>query len=145
MHFFTFCNVLQTCFADNFVMHFWKIFSHQIRKKKFLVILALLETLKLIAQKRLQKSKNVDSKCVLDFNFAPIKGYVFLIFFKKITSVVPLCKPRKIYSWVQAYNKTVNFLIFFKGQFHEIFCFRFFSCVIFPQAPENNTGIISKF
>jgi hypothetical protein len=32
-----------------------------------------------------------------------------------------------------------------KGQCHEIFCFRFFSCIIFPQAPKNNTRVISNF
>jgi hypothetical protein len=32
-----------------------------------------------------------------------------------------------------------------KVQCHKIFCFRFFSCIIFPQAPENNIGIISNF
>jgi hypothetical protein len=31
-------------------------------------------------KKRLKKSKNVFSKCVLDFNFATIKGSVFFIF-----------------------------------------------------------------
>ncbi len=40
---------------------FWKLWS-QTRKK------------------RLKKSKIVFSKCVLDFNFAPIKGFVFFIF-----------------------------------------------------------------
>ncbi len=32
-----------------------------------------------------------------------------------------------------------------KGQCHEIFCFRFFSCITFPQAPDNNIRIISNF
>ncbi len=32
-----------------------------------------------------------------------------------------------------------------KGQCHEIFCFRFFSWITFPQAPENNFRIISNF
>ncbi len=32
-----------------------------------------------------------------------------------------------------------------KGQCHEIFCLRFFSWIIFPQAPENNTSVISNF
>ncbi len=32
-----------------------------------------------------------------------------------------------------------------KGQCHEIFCFRFFSWITFPQAPENNIRIISNF
>ncbi len=31
-------------------------------------------------KKRLKKSKKVFSKCVLDFNFAPITGSVFFIF-----------------------------------------------------------------
>ncbi len=32
-----------------------------------------------------------------------------------------------------------------KGQYHEIFCFRFFSWIILPQAPDNNIRIISNF
>ncbi len=32
-----------------------------------------------------------------------------------------------------------------KGQCHEIFCFRFYSWIIFPQAPDNNVRIISNF
>ncbi len=32
-----------------------------------------------------------------------------------------------------------------KGQCHKIFCFRFFSKNTFPQAPDNNIRIISKF
>jgi hypothetical protein len=31
-----------------------------------------------------------------------------------------------------------------KGQCQEIFCFRFFSWITFPQAPENNIKVISK-
>jgi hypothetical protein len=49
---------------------FWKLWS-QIRKK------------------RLKKSKNIVCKCVLDFNFAAIKGPVFFIFFKNVKFVVP--------------------------------------------------------
>ncbi len=32
-----------------------------------------------------------------------------------------------------------------KGQCHEIFCFRFFSWITFPQAPENNSRVIYNF
>ncbi len=32
-----------------------------------------------------------------------------------------------------------------KGQCHEIFCFRVFSWITFPQAPDNNIRIISNF
>ncbi len=32
-----------------------------------------------------------------------------------------------------------------KGQCHEIFCFRFFLGIIFPQAPEKNVSIVPKF
>ncbi len=32
-----------------------------------------------------------------------------------------------------------------KGQCHEKSCFRFFSCIIFPQAPEKNITAISNF
>ncbi len=35
--------------------------------------------------------------------------------------------------------------IFWKGYCHKIFCFRFFSWVIFPQAPENNSRVILHF
>jgi hypothetical protein len=31
------------------------------------------------------------------------------------------------------------------GQWHEVFCFRFFSLVIFPQAHENKIRVISIF
>ncbi len=34
---------------------------------------------------------------------------------------------------------------FLKGQCHKIFCFSFFPCIIFPQAPENNFRVISNF
>ncbi len=33
----------------------------------------------------------------------------------------------------------------FKGQCHEIFCFRFFSLITFPQAPKNDIRVISNF
>ncbi len=36
-------------------------------------------------------------------------------------------------------------IIILKGQCHEIFCFRFFSWITFPQAPDNNIRIISNF
>ncbi len=32
-----------------------------------------------------------------------------------------------------------------KGQCHEVFCFRFFSWITFPQAPDTNIRIISNF
>jgi hypothetical protein len=34
---------------------------------------------------------------------------------------------------------------YLKGQCHEIFCFRFFSRIIFPQARENNVRVILNF
>jgi hypothetical protein len=36
-------------------------------------------------------------------------------------------------------------LPYLKGHCHEIFCFRFFSQIIFFQAPENNLRILSNF
>ncbi len=36
-----------------------------------------------------QKLKNESSKCVLDLNFAPIKGSVFSIFYKETNSLYP--------------------------------------------------------
>ncbi len=32
-----------------------------------------------------------------------------------------------------------------KGQYHEIFCFRFFSWITFPLAPENDVRVIKNF
>ncbi len=105
--FFTFTHVCQTCFAYNFFcVHFLTIFSNRFeigmkfcifwylfrffsKNYFFLVILVLIESQ--TRKKRLKKSKNVFCKCVLDFNFAPIKGSVFLIFFKKVKFVVPYC------------------------------------------------------
>jgi len=112
--FFTFTYVRQTCFAYNF---FWCIFSQlfqRIRnqreilrfltpfsifsKKNFFspisVLFSNFEAKR--AKKRLKKLKNVFCKCVLDFNFAPIKGSVFFIFKKKVKFVVPY--------WVCAFN-----------------------------------------
>ncbi len=37
------------------------------------------------------------------------------------------------------------FVFTLKGQCHEIFCFRFFSWITFPQSPDNNIRIISNF
>ncbi len=36
-------------------------------------------------------------------------------------------------------------LLSLKGQWHEIFCFGFFSRIIFPQALENNTRVVSRY
>ncbi len=40
-------------------------------------------------KRRHQKSKQILNKCVLDLNFAPIKGSVFLIKKKKLKYVLP--------------------------------------------------------
>ncbi len=84
MHFFTFTHVRQTCFAYNF---FLCIFSHLLWFFPKKIFLGHIRTyfVKLWSQtrkKRLKESKNLFSKCVLDFNFAPIKGCV-LYFLKK--------------------------------------------------------------
>ncbi len=87
--------VRQSCFANNFFcVHFLQLFQ-QIRnkwnstffdiffelKKKIWVILALFENFEARRAKNGSKNqKNLFSKCVLDFNFAPIKGSVFFIF-----------------------------------------------------------------
>jgi hypothetical protein len=44
---------------------------------------------------------------------------------------------------VNKYKELINQVL--KGQCHEIFCFRFFSYIIFLQAPENDTRVISNF
>ncbi len=81
--FFTFTHVRQTCFAQNFL---WCIFP----KTFFKVILVLFSNFEAKrAKKRLKKSKNVFSKCVLDFNFAHIKRSIFFIFQKNSNSLYP--------------------------------------------------------
>jgi len=60
-----------------------------LKKNVLMSYLYFFQTLKPTRKKRRQKSKNVLSKSVLDLNFVPIKGSVFLIFFKKIKFVVP--------------------------------------------------------
>jgi hypothetical protein len=96
--FFTFIHVRQTCFAYNFfLVHFFTTFSTDsksawnsafltpfaifFKKNIFLGhISTFFELWSQTRKKRLKKSKNVFCKCVLDFNFAPIKGSVFFIF-----------------------------------------------------------------
>jgi hypothetical protein len=95
--FFTFTHVRQTCFAYNFFfVHFFQLFQwirnqHEIlrfltpflifSKTIFLGHISTFSNFKSqLRKKQLKKSKNVFSKCVLDFNFAHIKGCVFFIF-----------------------------------------------------------------
>ncbi len=105
--FFTFTHVRQTCFAYSFfLVHFFKTFSTDSKsawnsaffdtffdfvKKKFFLghISTFFQLWNQTRKKRLKKSKNVFCKCVLDFNFAPIKGSVFFIFKKKVKFAVP--------------------------------------------------------
>jgi hypothetical protein len=68
--FSTFTHVCQTYFAYNFFGAFFRIFFYPFQKKIFGHISTFFYTRK----KLHQKSKNVLSKCVLDLNFAPIKG-----------------------------------------------------------------------
>ncbi len=96
--FSTFTHVRQTCFAHNFFVGaffnnffngfeisvtfcvFWQLFGF-FQKKFFLGhISTFIKLWSQTRKKRLKKSKNVFCKCVLDFNVAPIKGYVFFIF-----------------------------------------------------------------
>ncbi len=48
------------------------------------------------------------------------------------------------WNWTPEQRK-VSRLSCLKGQCHEIFCFRFFSWITFPQAPDNNIRINSNF
>ncbi len=62
------------------ILRFWYFFVF-FAKKFFLVhISTFCKLWSQMRKKRLKKSKNVFCKCVLDFNFAPIKGSVFFIF-----------------------------------------------------------------
>ncbi len=91
---FFFTHVRQTCFAYNFFGAFFNNFFNGFETSvKFCVFLHLFSICQKIfflghngtffklwsqtRKKRLKKSKNVFSKCVLDFNFAPIKGSSF--------------------------------------------------------------------
>ncbi len=105
--FYTFTHVHQTCFAYNFfLVHFFTTFSTDSKsawnsaffdtffdffQKKFFkghfsIFFKLWSQMR---KKRLKQSKNVFCKCVLDFNFAPIKGSVFFNILKKVKFVVP--------------------------------------------------------
>ena len=95
--FYAFTHVRQICFAYNFfwciflqlfqrirnqreTLRFWHLFWF---KKKKIFLGHICTSFKLWSQtrkKRLKKSKNVFCKCVLDFNFVPIKGSVIFIF-----------------------------------------------------------------
>ncbi len=122
--FFTFPHVRQTCFACNFllvhflqlfqrirnqreILRFWYLFRF-LFKKLFGVILALFANFEAkCAKKRLKiKSKNVFCKCVLDFNFAPIKGSVFFICERKVKFAIPYCalQPPSIKSWRKVWS-----------------------------------------
>ncbi len=105
--FFTFTHVRQTCFAYNFCFgaFFLTFFNGFEISVKFCVFWHLLwffhpknflghistffKLWRQMRKKRLKKSKNVFSKCALDFNFALIKGSVLFIFKKKVKFVVP--------------------------------------------------------
>ncbi len=105
--FFTFSHVRQTCFAYNFfVVHFFTTFSTDsksawnfaffdnffdfFQKKILKVILVLFSNLEAKrARNGLKKSKNVFSKCVLDFNLHPSKGLYSLFSKKKSNSLYP--------------------------------------------------------
>ena len=89
--FFTFTHVRQTCFAYNFFLCIFSQLFQRIRNQ--CEILRFLTPFSIFSK----KSKNVFSKCVLDFNFAPIKGSIFFIFKKKSNSLYPIVGvPRKL-------------------------------------------------
>jgi hypothetical protein len=64
-----------------------------------------------------QKSKNILRKCVLEFNFAPIKGSVFLIFYKKVKFVVAYSTVYKhrLYPKQRVSAKNVSYIDFWPG------------------------------
>jgi hypothetical protein len=68
------------------------MFTDFFQQKIFWIILALFANFEAERAKNgSKKIKNLFSKCVLDFNFAPIKGLVFFNFQKKVKFVVPYC------------------------------------------------------
>ncbi len=54
-----------------------------------------------------------------------------------LTSVTNLIKFQNMWGHKQTFMELTQY-IYLKGQCHEIFCFRFFSWIIFPQAPKKN-------
>ncbi len=91
--FFTFTHVCQTCFASNF---FWFIFLRlfqrirnqrdnlrflisYLKKKNWGHIITFCKLWSQMGKNSSKNQKNVFCKCILDFNFAPIKGSVFFI------------------------------------------------------------------
>ncbi len=59
-------------------------------------------------------------------------------------SVTPLKSRTKMTPFFFFNCSLAAFFTFLKGQCHKISCFRFFSWIIFPQAPENSTSVISN-
>ncbi len=80
------------------ILRFLISFLVFLQKKILGVILGLFANFEAkCAKNGSKKSKNVFCKCVLDFNFAPIKGYVFFIFHKKSNSLYPTLGPSFLY------------------------------------------------
>ncbi len=95
--FFTFIHVRKICFAYNFFGAFFNNFFNGFEinvkfcvfdtffdffKKQFYLghINTFFKLWSLTRKKQLKKSKHIFSECVLDSNFAPIKGSVFFMF-----------------------------------------------------------------
>jgi hypothetical protein len=80
MHFFHFYSCFNEFKISVKFCVFWHLFDFF--KKNFFLghIRSFFKLWSLTRKKRLKKSKNVFCECVLDFNFAPIKGSVFFIF-----------------------------------------------------------------
>ncbi len=66
------------------------------------------------------------------------KSSIYLESFKKCETFVEECHWHQL-NILKPGNQN------WKGQCHKIFCIRVFSWIIFPQAPENNTRVISIF
>ena len=106
----------QKCDGKRLITFFWCIFSQlfqRIRNQREILrfltpfsifvkknFLGHISTFSNFEAKRARNGsknqKNVFSKCVLDFNFAPIKGSVFFIFKKKVQIVVPFCSAASV-------------------------------------------------
>jgi hypothetical protein len=81
-----FLKLFQWIWNQHEILHFLYLFYF---KENWVIFVLFLNFEAKRPKKRRQKSLNVLSKCVLDLNFAPIKGSVFLFFLNKVKFVVP--------------------------------------------------------
>jgi hypothetical protein len=108
---------------------FWHLFYFY-KKKNLGHISIFFKLWSQTRKKQLKKSKNVFCKCVLDFNFAPIKGSV-------LYSLFSLKKSNSLYPTIHAIYRYCCFRSsFFLSSFLQLILSPLFLiCCFFPSAP----------